>query len=37
MLYKDNKGRIMSEDEIDELQPHEIEELGVHIYEDNWV
>jgi hypothetical protein len=34
MLYQDNMGKIMHPDEVDELAPWEIEERGIHVYED---
>jgi hypothetical protein len=37
MLYQDNKGNILHPDEVDELLPYEIEELGVHVYDDPYV
>jgi hypothetical protein len=37
MMYEDNKGKIMHNDEVDELAPYEIDERGVHVYNDVYV
>lgn len=34
LLYEDNKGRLLNADELDELSPWEIENLGIHIHEE---
>jgi hypothetical protein len=31
MLYQDKNGKIMMSDEVNELSPWEIDELGIHI------
>lgn len=37
MMYRDNKGRILHQDDIDELAPYEVEELGIHVNDDAYV
>jgi len=32
MLFEDNMGRILFQDEVEEMSPHEIEEWGIHVY-----
>jgi hypothetical protein len=32
MLYEDSSGRLFTQDEVDELFEYEIEELGIHVY-----
>jgi hypothetical protein len=34
MLYQDCRGRIVHPDELDELAPWEIEDLGLHVYDE---
>ena len=34
MLYEDKDGRLLVTEEVNELTAREIEELGIHIYED---
>lgn len=31
MLYEDKKGRLLMPEEVEELSPWEIDELGIHI------
>ncbi len=33
MIFEDNKGNLLMSDEVDELSPWEIEELGIHVFE----
>ena len=33
MLYQDRYGNLLHPDEVDELQPFEIEEKGIHVAE----
>ena len=33
MYFEDNFGKIWLPDEVDELMPYEIEELGIHVAE----
>ncbi len=34
MMFEDDKGNILMEDEVDELSLHEIEERGIHMLDD---
>lgn len=34
MLFQDSKGRLLHSDEVDELSPWEIDEFGIHVYDD---
>jgi hypothetical protein len=34
MLYQDKKGRILSEEEINDLEEWEIEESEIHVFEE---
>jgi hypothetical protein len=34
MIYQDRKGRILTEDDINEMEAWEIEERGIHVYEE---
>lgn len=34
MLYEDNSGKIFLPDEIEELSPWEIEDKGIHVYDE---
>jgi hypothetical protein len=36
VLYEDEVGRLLSEEEIDELSPWEIEERGIHVYAEEY-
>lgn len=31
MLFRDNEGRLLSEEEVDRLAPHEILDRGIHL------
>ena len=33
MLFEDNSGRLLHAEEVDALSPWEIEERGIHIYD----
>lgn len=35
MMYQDNYGRILHSDEIGDLSPHEIEEMGIYGHDDS--
>lgn len=35
MLYQDKYGNLKKPEEVEELSPHEIEELGFHVFDDN--
>lgn len=37
MIYKNNNGEILNEDEVNELSPDEIVELGVLIYDESYM
>ena len=34
MMFQDNRGNILMSDEVDELSPWEIDELGIHVMDD---
>lgn len=34
MLFQDKKGRLLMSEEVDELSAFEIDELNLHLYED---
>lgn len=34
MMYEDKFGELLSPEEVDELSPFEIEERGIHFYDD---
>jgi hypothetical protein len=36
MLFQDKDGRILMPDQVDELSPWEIDEKGIHVYEDEF-
>lgn len=35
MLYEDNEGRLVHPEELEEMSPFEIEERGIHLYDDS--
>ncbi len=35
MLYEDMNGRLMHPEEVESLSFHEIEERGIHVYDDD--
>ena len=34
MLYEDKQGRLLNGDELDELSTWEIDEMGIHVFDD---
>jgi hypothetical protein len=35
MIFEDKHGNLLMPDDLDELSPYEIEELGIHVFDDH--